>query len=127
MPRVLAATLLAAAAVVTVFAVFMIGRDRPTNPGGSPSASPSAFVSNAPLIRAGIQVTASSTAASSTDAAGNVVTYLPANVLDGDVQTAWRTPGDGRGESLTLLFDSPMQVVRIGPSHGYAKTDPGSG
>ncbi|HET9724155.1 MAG TPA: protein kinase [Actinomycetota bacterium] len=127
-PWVLATTVLAAAAIVAVIAVLAVTRDGSgTQVTPTRSLSPEASASNAPLIRAGIQVTASSTAPSSTDAAGNVVTYLPANVLDGDVQTAWRTPGDGRGESLTLLFDTPMHVVRVGMIPGYAKTDPETG
>jgi hypothetical protein len=72
-------------------------------------------------------VTASHTAPSSTDAAGNPVNYVPANVIDGNVQTAWRTPGDGHDESVTLIFDNPINVVRIGLIPGYAKTDPESG
>ena len=52
---------------------------------------------------------ATDTAPSSTDAAGNMVTYVPANVIDGDVKTAWRTPGDGQSESVTLIFDNPDQ------------------
>jgi hypothetical protein len=43
------------------------------------------------------------------------------------VQTAWRTPGDGRGESVTLIFDNPINVVRIGLIPGYAKVDPQTG
>ena len=70
---------------------------------------------------------ATDTAPSSTDAAGNVVTYVPANVIDGDVETAWRTPGDGLGESVTLIFDNPINIVRIGLIPGYAKTDPQTG
>jgi hypothetical protein len=72
-------------------------------------------------------VIATDTAPSSKDAAGNVVTYVPANVVDGDVETAWRTPGDGRGASVTLIFDNPINVVRIGLIPGYAKTDPQTG
>ena len=64
-------------------------RDRGTAQSSSPSVAPPQ------LIREGVQVTASSTAPASTDAAGNPVTYVPANVIDGNVQTAWRTPGDG--------------------------------
>ena len=79
------------------------------------------------LIRDGVQVIASSTAPSSTDAAGHPVTYMPANVIDGEVGTAWRTPGDGHGETLTLIFDNPIDLVRIGLIPGYAKTDPESG
>ena len=80
-----------------------------------------------PLIRAGVQVTATSTAPSSTDASGNVVTYAPRNVIDGDIETAWRTPGNGRGDAITLVFDVPVDIVRIAMIPGYAKTDPGSG
>jgi len=125
-PWVLAATVLVAAAVVAAIAVLAIGGDGfgGASPSDQPTRSPT---SSAPLIRTGIQVTASSTAPSSTDAAGNVVTYLPKNVIDGDLQTAWRTPGDGSGESLTLLFDTPVHVVRIGLIPGYAKTDPETG
>ncbi len=100
---------------------FLAMRDR----GPAPSASSS--VAAPSLIREGVQVTASSTAPSSTDAAGNPVTYVPANVIDGNVQTAWRTPGDGHGQWVTLIFDNPIDVVRIGLIPGYAKTDPQTG
>ena len=43
------------------------------------------------------------------------------------MQTAWRTPGDGRGQWVTLIFDNPIDVVRIGLIPGYAKTDPQMG
>jgi hypothetical protein len=78
-------------------------------------------------MREGVQVTASSTAPSSIDGAGNVVTYVPGNVIDGDVRTAWRAPGDGVGVTLTLLFDNPIDVTSIGLIPGYAKSDPATG
>jgi hypothetical protein len=114
-----------AAAVATLLLVaaglvYLGSRDREAVQG-SPPGPP------AQLIREGVQVIASDTAPSSTDAAGNVVTYVPANVIDGDVETAWRTPGDGRGASITLIFDNPINVVRIGLIPGYAKTDPQTG
>jgi serine/threonine protein kinase len=119
------ATWIAVAAAVTALLLVVAGivylgsRDRgPAQ--GSPSGTPQ-------LIREGVQVIATDTAPSSTDAAGNVVTYVPANVIDGDVETAWRTPGDGLGESVTLIFDNPINVVRIGLIPGYAKTDPQTG
>jgi len=118
----------AVAAVVATVIIVAVGgaalfamRDRGAAQGSSSSvAAPS-------LIREGVQVTASSTAPSSTDAAGNPVTYVPANVIDGNVQTAWRTPGDGHGQWVTLIFDNPIEVVRIGLIPGYAKTDPQTG
>jgi hypothetical protein len=115
----------AAVATVLVAAVvalaFLDLRGRGPAPSSSPSAAPPR------LIREGVQVIASDTAPSSTDAAGDPVTYVPANVIDGNVQTAWRTPGDGHGESITLIFDNPINVVRIGLIPGYAKTDPQTG
>jgi hypothetical protein len=89
--------------------------------------SPSSSDAPALLIREGVQVIASDTAPSSTDAAGNRVTYEPANMIDGDVQTAWRAPGDGHDVSVTLIFDNPINLVRIGLIPGYAKTDPETG
>ena len=111
-----AAAVLVAAAAIAVLALNGRGPASSTGPTRTPD-----------LIREGVQVTASETAPASTDAAGNVVTYLPANVIDGDVQTAWRTPGDGHRESVTLIFDNPVDVVRIGLIPGYAKTDPQTG
>jgi hypothetical protein len=113
---------MAAAAVVVVglavgftsLALFGGPREPPSRPRPS-------------LTRSGIQVTASLTAPASKDAAGNVVTFLPRNVVDGNVETAWRAPGDGRGVTLTLLFDNPIDVVRIGLIPGYAKFDPQNG
>ena len=107
--------------VAVAGAAFLAMRDR------GPAQSASSSVAAPPLIREGLQVTASSTAPSSTDAAGNPVTYVPANVIDGNVQTAWRTPGDGHGQWVTLIFDNPIDVVRIGLIPGYAKTDPQTG
>lgn len=113
------ATVLIVAAAGFAFAGFR-GRTTPQE-SSSPSIAPPQ------LIREGVGVTASNTAQSSTDASGNAVTYVPAKVVDGDVQTAWRTPGDGRGEWVTLIFENPIDVVRIGLIPGYAKTDPETG
>jgi serine/threonine protein kinase len=115
----------AASAMALVVAVagfvFLALRDLGPRHSSSPSAS------SPQLIREGVQVIASHTAPSSTDAAGNPVTYVPANMIDGNVQTAWRTPGDGHDESVTLIFDNPINIVRIGLIPGYAKTDPQTG
>jgi serine/threonine protein kinase len=116
------AAVVAAAAFVIAGSLFAVvalsGR------GGEPSAPPTA---ESVLIRDGVQVTATDTRPASHDAAGNVVTYQPPNVIDGDVETAWQTPGDGSGESVTLIFDNPVEVTQIGLIPGYAKTDPQTG
>jgi Protein kinase domain len=113
--------IVAVAALIVAAAGFAFLRDRGAAQSPAPSVAPPQ------LIRAGVQVTATQTAPSSTDAAGNPVTYVPANVIDGDVQTAWRTPGDGHDQSVTLIFDNPIDVVRVGLIPGYAKTDPLTG
>ena len=120
------ATWVAAALATTLLVVAAVGFAILNGYGGlvqgpSPSGGPPR------LIREGVQVIASDTAPSSTDAAGNTVTYVPANVIDGDVQTAWRTPGAGKDASVTLIFDNPIDVVRIGLIPGYAKTDAQTG
>lgn len=71
--------------------------------------------------------TASCIAPASVDAAGNEVTYEPALAHDGDLTTAWRCPGSGVGESITLQLSQELQVAELGLVPGYAKTDPRSG
>jgi len=113
----IAGTLLGVAAVVGTVSVALLRNGSHVSPPSPPSGAPQ-------LVRSGVQVTASSTAPNSTDAGGRLVMYLPSNVLDGDVETAWRTPGDGRGATLTLLFDRPVRIVKVGLIPGYAKYDP---
>jgi serine/threonine protein kinase len=117
-----AAAAVASAIVVAAGVALLTLRD--DGPGHGPSSSAPPF---AHLIREGVQAIASSTAPSSTDAAGDVVTYVARHLIDGDVETAWRTPGDGRGETITLIFDNPVRLDRIGLIPGYAKTDPQTG
>lgn len=71
--------------------------------------------------------TASCIAPASVDAAGNEVTYEPALAHDGDLTTAWRCPGSGTGEAITLQLSQELQVAELGLVPGYAKTDPRSG
>lgn len=118
----------AAAAVVTLVVAALAGislADRHEGgSGGTPSSSTTTRPPVPQRILEGVQVTASSVAPPSKDAAGNTVTYLPSHVIDGDVETAWRTPGNGHGETLTLLFSDPVDVVQVGMIPGYAKIDP---
>jgi hypothetical protein len=121
------ATWVMVAAVATVLVLSVAGLAFLRLGDRAPAQSPSSSEAPALLIREGVQVIASDTAPSSTDAAGNRVTYVPANVIDGDVQTAWRAAGDGHDVSVTLIFDNPINLVRIGLIPGYAKTDPETG
>jgi serine/threonine protein kinase len=120
--RALGVAAAVAALLVVVAGIALLALpDRRSSPSSSPSVAPPR------LIRDSVQVIASQTAPSSTDAAGNPVSYVPANVIDGDVETAWRISGAGHGESVTLIFDNPVDVVRIGLIPGYSKTDPQTG
>jgi hypothetical protein len=72
-------------------------------------------------------VSASATAPYSVDAAGNPVSYSAGNVVDGDPQTAWRVPGDGRGETITLTLPGSAHLTQVGLIPGYAKVDSSNG
>jgi serine/threonine-protein kinase len=113
---------IATAVVVLLLSAALI--DRGGSGGNAPGSNASA---SAQLIRRGVQATASNTAPAATDASGHRVTYLPGNVIDGNVQTAWRVAGDGLGQTVTLLFDGPVDLVRVGLIPGYAKFDPETG
>jgi serine/threonine protein kinase len=74
-----------------------------------------------------IDANASSTAESGFDAGGNTTSFSALNVLDGDPTTAWRTPGDGAGEWVTIDLGSTKEVTNVGLIPGYAKIDPVDG
>jgi len=78
-------------------------------------------------LAASAVASASSTARSSVDAGGNLVSYRAGNAIDGRRSTAWRTPGDGTGETLTLTWDHPVRVASVGLIPGYDKHDPYDG
>jgi Protein kinase domain len=124
---------IAAAVALALIVAALAGIGLAGRLGGGPEAAPSSVSpTGSPILERfredDVQVTTTSqNAPNSEDAAGNVVRYLPNNVLDGDVTTAWRTPGDGHGDTLTLLFDEPVEIVRVGLIPGYAKSDPETG
>lgn len=92
------------------------------------STSSSEPVANlSPEVQSPSNVSASDTAPSGIDSQGNTVTYEPSNVVDGQLDTTWRVPGNGVGQFLLLEFNNPMRIneVRIVP--GYAKIDPFDG
>ena len=92
------------------------GVPTPTDQGGDEPAV-------VPRVLRPDQVQASGFAPPSIDAAGQQVTFFPSNAIDGDVRTAWRVPGDGTGASLTLSWNTPVQLTEITLVPGYAKTD----
>lgn len=72
-------------------------------------------------------VTASSTAPDSKDGAGQTVSFGTDNLTDQDTTTAWRTKGDGVGETLEFSFGNQITLESVGMIPGYAKSDPQTG
>jgi len=62
-----------------------------------------------------------------TDGAGNPVTYVPEQMFDGRMNTAWRCNGDGVGQVVAFDFPAGATIVEVGLVNGYAKVDPASG
>lgn len=72
-------------------------------------------------------VNATSTAPDSTDNAGSTVSFSADNLVDGDLTTAWRVPGDGSGQGIIVGFAGPTHLRRISLTAGYTKVDPVTG
>ncbi len=71
-----------------------------------------------------IHVSASGAAPDGVDSAGNITTFGPENVADGNWETAWRVPGNGDGQFLGLSFAGPVRIRQVQIIPGYAKIDP---
>jgi hypothetical protein len=54
---------------------------------------------------------------------GQTTQYDAKNVLDGDPTTAWRTAGDGTGQTLRLALPGRTHLTSLGLIPGYAKVD----
>jgi hypothetical protein len=61
------------------------------------------------------------------DACGTPTIFHASNLVDGLVDTAWRTPGDATGSSITLSLGGAHRVRTLGIVSGYAKVDPCDG
>jgi len=68
-------------------------------------------------------VAASAQTGSAQNGCAEVTTYDPANVQDGDPSTAWRTVGDGTGQTLQLTLAAPTHLTQVGLIPGYDKID----
>ncbi|MDO9455616.1 hypothetical protein [Nocardioides sp.] len=68
---------------------------------------------------------APSVAPPSRDVNGNAVRYEAVNMLDGQDDTAWRTPGDATGATIGFDLARSTRLTSVGLLNGYAKTDPG--
>jgi hypothetical protein len=66
-----------------------------------------------------ISLQASDTAPAGTDDYGNAVTFVADNLVDGDLTTAWRVPGDGVSEGVLVAFAGPTHLRSLGLTAGY--------
>jgi hypothetical protein len=101
---------------------------RSTPPSSSATSSSSASApaptpTGSPTDVAGLAAaSAPAHAPAGVDFAGRTVTYVAPNMVDGIVETCWRTPGDATGMVLTFRLDQPTQITKVGLINGYAKT-----
>jgi hypothetical protein len=73
------------------------------------------------------QVSVGCQAPQSTDGAGDPVVYVPEQMVDGSMNTAWRCNGNGVGQVVTFEFPAGTTIAEVGLVNGYAKVDPGTG
>ena len=93
-------------------------------PSPTPEPSPIETIPAGDPVDVAAQASAQapSTAPANQDVAGNPVTYVAGNMLDGLPDTCWRMPGDGTGTELTFTLAAPTTLTRVGMINGYAKT-----
>ncbi len=94
-----------------------------STPSDSPTAEESSEAPEGDPVDVASDATATApqTAPPNQDIAGNPVTYVAANMLDGNPETCWRMPGDGTGVELRFALAGPTTLTRVGLINGYAK------
>ena len=105
---------------------------RTSAPGSGESSAQQAASSDAPhsgqvATLTPSQVTVGCQAPQSTDGAGAPVVYVPEQMSDGKMNTAWRCNGNGVGKVVTFGFPAETTIAQVGLVNGYAKVDPASG
>lgn len=88
-----------------------------TSSNGDSSTNAACDISDASL-------SATSTAPDGIDSAGQTISYSAYNMTDGDPGTAWRTPGRGIGDTITVEFSEPCRLSSVRLLNGYHKRDP---
>ena len=96
-------------------------------PSGKKAAAPDATSSGLVASATPTQVKVGCQAPQTTDGAGNSVNYMPEQMFDGKMSTAWRCNGNGIGQVVTFEFPAGTSIVEVGLVNGYAKVDPAIG
>lgn len=73
------------------------------------------------------QVKVGCQAPDATDGAGRPVSYVPEQLIDGKLDTAWRCNGNGIGQVAAFTLPAGTTIAEVGLVNGYAKVDPASG
>ena len=116
---------LVALALVVVLLLVALGwtADDGRRPEGDDPAGAAAVPAGEPQEVAGdASVVVPATAPPNQDTEGNPTTYEAANLVDGRPATAWRMPGDGTGEQVTVTLPGETRLTRVGLINGYAKS-----
>jgi hypothetical protein len=95
----------------------------PVGPSGSAASTTTTAVPANVKILLPTGASATRTAESAQNGCGQTVSYQPELIIDGDRESAWRTPGDGKGIRLTVQLGGIKQLTEVGLIPGYDKTD----
>jgi hypothetical protein len=100
---------------------------QPTQGGSSQDdpTTPSAPAGNPTDLAGASTATGPKPLAPGQDLGGNPVVYPPANMLDDDLATAYRMPGDASGETVVFTLPEEAEISEVGLVNGYAKKDRG--
>lgn len=101
-------------------------------PAPSTAAAPAPSAAPAPAAPAvpgpvAATVIASSATGPAQNGCGDTTSYDATNVLDGNKATAWRTAGDGTGQTLQFTLSGKTHLAQVGLIPGYDKIDDCSG
>ena len=100
---------------------------RSADASGKQAAAPARSSSAQVALATPAQVKVGCQAPQTTDDAGKLVYYVPEQMFDGQMNTAWRCNGNGIGQVVTFEFPAGTSIVEVGLVNGYAKVDPASG
>ena len=95
------------------------------SPADEDPTSPAAPAGNPTDLAGGSTATGPKPLAPGQDLGGNPVAYPPANMLDEDLATAYRIPGDASGETVVFTLPEEAEISEVGLVNGYAKKDSG--
>jgi hypothetical protein len=124
-PGLIAAAVVAALAVLAAAALigYQLTREDPIGDDPDPTSTSGPVAGGLGPRVVPDAFDASCRAGESRDGGGNVTTYEPALVMDGNPATAWRCDIPGVRQTLVLRFDRPVRLGSVGLVPGIVKVD----